>query len=1004
MFPRHKGFYFPLPGRFKNLNQSNNPDWIYWNPVHDNETSKILSAHVSLSIATLKQSYRHFCTDLLGLLPDLLATHDLKVKPFPQLKLPLVGTLVHKSPVATVKKLVNIKQDYPTLAALSYSLPGDIITGNNVALFKKIDSLQDANYSLFSEFYYFLTSNWDLFLRNDWSSVSTDFFKQFYLDCANRSSLMDSSGYFDCKKFERAFQNQNFLYECIVKLIDGSHSQQLYPIYGLGLRLILEGRIDVLKYILNDKLHPFDALFLKIVLPSMLRICFIASYHEEFRNDKLDSSISYFAGFAEALNKLDDSNFKNVPEFNILSLHYTLFAESYSFSIIVKGLTTTPRLGERCLVHVFPLEVIETKPKQKMRFDFPTTYDNYDSHVLDHMNTFNFIAHNFKLVDNDSSQGMFENQMLGTLLVYMMNLLIQAPVAKLVKHPILGAVIRAIIPGFRLDLLTLPLCDAERALAVQLLHTPGQTPLYSSLQTFHLAQLMDSPTIVRDGVHLFIEGFINLSKKAVAKGRAFYCGSHDEYTLNRLHQNVKSGPAAQHAEIKSVAKLWQRTFGFFEIPHPQYELIEGAPYSRAKTFYGDHEFLLTPNTPSVKHRESGQRFYPIAFGPGQHGKGLYCHLEEGARLPEIVDQNTQYIASGCCLLGSDFVATVESPEGRFTYHPLDAHQVVPAGTIIDFSYKHQEHPEEAMYLAIQKTLAPFYRDTHRGKQVVFYYHDLRNNYLFYLLPHYIKGTLSRELLLKAMALFDARHQLMMSKLTTIFTAQDIECRAFSSFNALGRDSLLQEIERKREGHTSDEIENALSLFVLNTLSNDAAAPAETRRVYSFIQSQKARYHDLLRQQGLRSLAIVDYMAQFAIINQWAKAPVLVALSCVEYKLLSNYELLFAQAFGSVMHFLWLNPITLRDDQKYNRLFFIDQNIEGYRQLIEVTAEPLQELIKQQALDDPFGVMRVVDEIKLRISLLPHFFAEPKSLPISRAVSSQAIDTTTEQHTVLERVG
>lgn len=969
MFPRQKGFYFPKPSRFNRIKKSNDNTWLYTPSVHDPETTEVLSSHLAQSLATLRRSYEHVYNDLLSIMPDLLITSDLKVMPFPQLKLPLVGTLVEKSPVSGVKKLQNIKQDCPTLGALSYSLLDDLIAGNDEALFKKIDRLQASKHSLFSEFFYFLNSDWDL--------VSDRHFKKYNSFLAGEAVFKDQHGFFDCKKYEEQFHDLDFLADCVIGLVCGTHVQQLYPIYGLGLRLVLEGRIDVLTYLLNDKLHPFDAMFLKFVLPNFIRVAFVGS--------DSDLSMSYFIWMANALSNLNDQNYSNTKEFALLPMFYKSLLESYCFTIVVPGLTTTPKLGENCLVHFFSIESPNPKPKKKMSFGFPKIFSTYDPYVLDHVNTFSYIANDYKLEDNDSPQGMFETPLLSPLMVYLMNLLIQAPVGKLVKHQgRLGPILRAIFPGFRIDLLSLPLNDSERTVAAHLLRTQAHTALYSSLQGYHLAQLMDSPSVVVDGVYLFMEGFLNLSKKAQTKGRVIYQGSNDGYTVNTLGANVKPGVAEQRREMISTYTLWARTFGFFEELHPQYENIKNAPYCRAETLYGEGEysFLLTPNTPSLKHSKNGKRFYPVVF----NDKGLYCHLDEGAHLPARVDQGVQYIASGCCLLGNDFVATVESDNGRLSYHPLDAHHEVPAGTFVDFAYKHQEHPEETMYLAIQKTLAPFYRDTNPVQRVIFYYHDLRNNYLFYLLPHYIKGTLSRELLLKGMAMIDARHQLMMTKLTAIFSPYDIDCRAYSSFNSLDRECLLDEIDHLRQTQSVEETESALAHFVLNVLATDSNSSEESRRVYAFIQAQKGRYEELLKQQGLRSLVIVDYMAQFAIINQWAKSPLWVALPSIEYKLLTNYEFLFAQAFGSVIHFLWMNPINLRDDQKHNRLFFIDKDIPEYCELIEKTAGPIQHLIRQQSLDNPFGVAKAMDALKLELSKLPHFFAKPKALPQSDNVN------------------
>lgn len=977
MFPKYLGFYFPMPSRFDAIKKATETNCLHVTSVHNPKVYEVLCTQLSLSVATLQQSYRYVTQELIKILPDLLGSQPISVSPFPQLTLPLVGTLVQPSPVSGYKKLVQIKKDLPTLGALSDSLLDDLLTGNDEELFKKIQRLQHANHSLFCDFFHVLNFNWDI--------IDYGYLDKYQTTLPALHTFRDEYGYFDCASFSTYLKDEDFLTDCVVKIIRGTKVQQFYALYGFGLRLILDGRMDVLAFILNDKLHPFDACFLKLILPSMIKVAF----------DGLENTnqLLYFKPVVSLLSDLNDRNFKN-QDFTLLSALYEKVRESYNFSIVVSDPTKPPKTGERCIVHVLAKECPTDKPTKKLVFTNQRSFSTYSPYVIYHVNTFDYSAAAFTIEDNDVPDGVFDRNVLDPLLSYILQLVMQAPPGKFFKHQgRLGPLLRAIFPGFRMDLLTLPLSENELVVATHLLSTPSQVALNLVLQGYHLAQLLDTPSIPVAGLHLYIEGFIDLNQKLQTKGHSICQGSHDVYAIRPLHLTIEPGTAAQYKEIKAVYALWKSVFGFVSEPHPMYQVMENAPYCHARANNREYAFHLTPNTPAVKHTKTGMRFYPIAFAD----KGLYCHLSQGTRLQQTVKQSTQYIASGCCLLGNDLFATVETSDGRLSYHPLDAHSKAPHGTISDIRAPHEEHPEETMYLAIQKTLAPFYKAMYPGQEVIFYYHDLRIDYLMYLLPHYIRGTLSRDLLLKGIAIINSRHELMVSKLTAILSGHQIECRSYSALNALDTETLLHQVDQMKERYVAN-IECALSTFILDFLAMNETVPEQVRKVYRFVQSQKSYYDELLAQQGLHCIAIINYKAQFALINQMAKAPLLVALASIEYKLLKNYELLFAIEFGSLIHFLWMNPVNLRDDQKHNRLFFIDQDIPEYCRLIETTAESLQRIIKHQALDKPREVIAEVDALKVRLSTLPHFLAKPRPGSSSTSNPGQLI-TTTVQNTV-----
>ncbi|KTD65977.1 hypothetical protein [Legionella shakespearei] len=980
----YSGQRFPDPHRLWRYKKRGD-DQIFVESTMDTNEYYVVSFHVTQAMEQLQASVQGIQDGLLRILPALFNNQSVKTTPFPSLTLPNLGTMVLPSPVAAYPKLTKAKNDYPTFGSVRHSLPGDVVTGNNDGLLKKVKQLQEADQPVFSEFFNFFTSNWDV--------VSELYQEKYHISLPAPELLKDKSGNYDSEKFSTFFFDPAFLTRCVVRLITQGGDSEFHPVYGLGLELILKGRLDLLKTIVvNDKLHPFDAQFLKFVLPNILKVSLdgtiLSPPWEGFSSVLDDSSFSaYFEGVIHFLWYPHNEPFTDMRLAELDSL-YQQMNKFYYFAVLTRN-SSVPEIGDRCLVRFYTANsFLDSEQKKQNMIFVPGLETDEDNSPFIRLGSDQAITSYFKQGSYrlTRSEGVnvpsFDSALLNPILGYFMGLLIQVPQAKLAaKAGVIGPLLRSIFPHTRLDLLTLPLSDSMRELATTLFQTPASSALPQALQSYHLPQILPPETLKSGQVQLLPEGFVNLGSGS-ASGK-IYQGSHDVFNVVPL---AKSAKKSVHETIQDIYGRWHRVFGFEEQVHPIYGAIEEAPYSDSSLPDANVRLHMTPNTVSVRQDKSDLVYYPVAM----RDKGLYVSLTEGPDLKRKEHSTRQNIASGCCLLGNDFVGHCETEEGMKTYCLLDAHQEPPQGNIVDVSFNFPEHPEETMYLALQKTLGPFFRDTHPGQELNFYYHDLRKAYLFYLLPHYLRGTMSREVLLKGAAIIEARHEQMVGKLSDILSASRIKCESFSSLQILQTEALLNQIDALRDSPLDNKAKEALLVRnILQFMASDSSVPESTKTVYNHILTQEKLLEELIGQSGLHTIAILDYMVQFAVLNQNSEAPLLVALPSVEYKLLKNYEAYFGKAFGSVVHFLWMNPVNLRDDSKHNRLFFVGDHIPEYQQLLEDTLEPVQELIKHQALDEPEGVVADVKNISAKIAQLPYFFSKAK-VPESKTGPDEAL--------------
>lgn len=963
MFSKHIGLN---PYRNSPLTVGYPRDTEHWYPLNVEKEARaceVVIAQQTQSIAALLTTFRCMHQDLLSILPTLLTVQNLRIEPFPHFTLPITGTLILPTPVAQCKKLLNYKSKKRALNHLAYDLIDDVNSGNDEAVISKIDRLQQAKHPIFSESFLFIMLNW----RDEDQKFSLDYF-------------LDEFGLFSYEKFATFFESNDFITFLVHKILLDYFSQNMIlgkfdknlPSYGLGLMLILRGRWDILSHLLNDKLHTLDALFLQRLLPWILKAALDGPLFDRYQEQ------AYFKEAIQTLGSLEGPDFHGQLKCTMLTLLYKELCTNYYISILTHQ-SKFPNFGERCVVLLLAKDsndpVIAAKAVRH-RSTNPLFCNEEDGQFI--MSTTESPVQN----ENDTHEGnRFDALLFNPLLAYIMRLMIQVPASLVIKNQgRLGPLLRAMFPGRRIDLLNLPLSGVELAAARLLIKAPAQNPLYKTLQVYHVPELMEQENARVNGIQLLVEGFINLTRTSGSQSNGIYQGSHNIYKLNPLSLLVQPGVDQQAAEIQTVSDLWQRVFGFVQQPHPVYRSIVNVPYSDAILHNGDYVLHLTPNTSSLKHAKTGLHFYPIAF----KNKGLYCHLSVGSHLKLAAGEGTQNIASGCCLLGNDFVGLCDTDEGIEPVYLLDAHREAPVGEIIDVQFNNQEHPEEAMFLAVQKTLAPFYQDAFPNKKVTYYYHDLRMAYLFYLLPHYIKGTMSSGVLTKARAIIDERHTLMMSKLVAILSPYTVACQAFSALNALDVDALINYIDSlKQQKLDYEKIETLVFNYVLRFMTENPSVSEPSKRVYTYVDRQRGRFDELIRQPGLHSIAIIDYIAQFAIINTQSDAPLWAALPSVEYKLLSNYETLFAEDFGSFIHFIWLNPICLRDDQRHNRLFFIERDIPQYAGLIDATADSIQKVVRHQAVDDAKGLIGELDSLRVKLSQLPHFFSTAQLVSTSQ---------------------
>jgi hypothetical protein len=136
---------------------------------------------------------------------------------------------------------------------------------------------------------------------------------------------------------------------------------------------------------------------------------------------------------------------------------------------------------------------------------------------------------------------------------------------------------------------------------------------------------------------------------------------------------------------------------------------------------------------------------------------------------------------------------------------------------------------------------------------------------------------------------------------------------------------------------------------------------------------------------LATLARLDYMAQFAILNQKLDSPLFVGLLNVEHRLLDNYEFFFGEKFGSVIHGLWMNFCNLQDPLKKHRWFYLKDYIPQTCELIKETSASVQEIIHAQAQDNAGQFVNAISETVRKVK----FFSRKKEQPHPQITSMQS---------------
>jgi hypothetical protein len=920
----------------------------------DRQAFNWISYHLGQNLRELTESYP-VVEELFRLLPTLMRHTPLKPVIFKPITAPLVGTFTYSFPVNVIP--FSSQKTFKTRALHTRCLDA-FKEGRFTECQEIIRQLQTDNQPVFIEFFYFLSRYWDV--------LSKPYQEQYGQSLPSLDTMRDQNGMYDPRQFEVCFPNSDFLISCLLSIIENSTMDNYLAYYGLGLECFLQGKFELIREILTDKLHPFDAIFMKYVLSNFMH----AAVDGYLVAIDADASQLYLNEVVKYLQHLDDSNFKNFNLHDKLSLEYHRMT-GWIYALVTPH-DQNPQQGDPCLIRIYPAYIENSllySVKDTLQApQLLTKSDDIETAVssrafFDRRANYTFQGKSTQLLD-------LKRYVSRPLVHFILGIINQVPTSQWeTVQSRVGSMLRQI---FREQIywVDTTLTSEEQTLARALLDSPAWHPLYKTLQARHILGLM-SPSHLQNQKGVIVpEGVVMLGAPST-KGNKLYQGSHDAYLIRSLIQLNQKNYVNAGLQIGQIYKLWNEQF---KLHDPDYE--PEIPYCRATQ--GTTQLRLTPGTSILKQGRTGLMFFPLVIDQ----EGVYCHLHTGKYpKPAPVSDTTRFISTGTCLLGGDLVGVMNSPSGLIYYNLLEAHSVPPPYPIVDISHQYDEHPEETMFLLMQSTLARFYRDINADKTVILYLHDTRIPYLCYLIPHYLNGLMTLEALKKAVASISERQLTMHQKLQAIMRPYDIEVKLFSSLQSISLDWILKALEQS-DAVSAEDKEAAIVDLIFESVIQDANTSAAVQEVYRYIQENLDTFQTGIKEKGLRWLAIIDYVAQNAILNLWSTSPVLVSNQSVEHKLLTNYEKLLAARFHSIIQFLWINPVAIRDDSKHNRLFFINTHIEEMSQFIKEVTPGILRLTRDQALDHPFEVKENTKTILAAMKGAPIFFNTSSDSPES----------------------
>lgn len=894
----------------------------------------VLAAHLNQSLNILRPRFEDIfkllTSDLFRNLPGF------QVSSPPSFFYPQVGFIPMQLPYWGQQK-----QDNLSMMALSETLPQDLLAGDTARVIKKIGVLQKHKQPVFAEFFYFI--------EQQWSVISTYYLRQYQIGLPHLSSLKDEDGQHDVKKLSNALITSDHFSDCIYHMIGHMPFSAFHTRYGLGILTILSGKLEILTTLLNPSLHALDAIFLKYILPVAFELDFCS-------NILLGTAeLRYFERANQGLLDLSDKNYGERLIWDMLAIEYQQLEKNFHFTILTasgKPLVT----GERCIIRLFPVDQSPAAELlEKVVISNPYGTRTADDEASAYFGTTDYqVVDKLEPLDDYSAESpRFISHLTNPMMRYLMALLTNLPEKKLAAiRGQLGPLLRATFGP--VPYLNLPLNAAELIEAQKLWTTQPAVTVSRTLQVYHLTPLLKPASLRFNQIEILAQGFVTLGNSRRKMSAYVYQGSHVEYQLKNV--------AFVHgtANLKHALQDWRRSLGFDEFADNDLRL-----YSDKSS----HRLYLAANTPVVTQKS--RVFYPVAIGDA----GAYCSLKPGPNLRPIdPNSNTMSIASGSCMLGNDLLGIYQTPAGFKRFQLLNWHAHKPPGQIIDVLVSQEEHPEEILYLYMQRTLASLYRDAYKDKTLTFYYHDVRSDYCLYLLTYYMNGLMTEEALLKGVAIIDRRHQRMTEKLAEILSPHQIRLEVRSSLSEIPRAVFWETLQQVMTDVDESQRAQHFVNNILNRLATDPTVKVSTRTVYQYLTSQDLNLSD----NPLLTLARCDYMAQFAILNQEIKTHLLVALLCTEHHLLEHYETLLGGKFGSVLEFLYLNPFNIRDDRVHNRWYYLEDNIQEANQLIHEMVSSVLKMVHAQAVDSPQKFVKALQETQQKAGSLSSFsFFSPK---------------------------
>ncbi|KTD57654.1 hypothetical protein [Legionella shakespearei] len=886
-------------------------------------------------LLVLKRSLDQGLKDLIPLFSVLFNNAPIRAVFPPLLHFPGVGLVPDDSSLVRHYSKLRPKRQYPNnLGAIRFHLADHLIHGDEDALINNIRILKQHQSPVFAEFYSYFEASWELVKKWYWD--------EYQRNLPDWHWLQDEYGYVRHERFATLFGDNHFLVHCLMRLINPPHNDSFCPRYGLGLLTLFRGRFDiVVELILNENPHPVDILFLSHFLSNMVKM---GVDYDEVSADLLARLFSVIQYLSQLGNEASDFILSSStdPDACFKMRVFTKCELNFIFSLFSDHLSVKrdwicsfvgsdgglPQVGQACLIRVFQPERLDRSLESGLQLAQGLALMGGWRHIFDlHLwEKRSFLPKQFDLYSIPENRTL-EEHLAQPWLKYIINLLLQVPAAQWQLHEgQVGMILRSMFPGIRLEPLNISLTPEQQKLAASLLNSHPHELIPHAIQTRHFFSLLQDSFLAP-------QGFLSVMNPL---SRPFYAGGNIGFQLTQVAALPKDG-------IQRQLQSWQQLFQLYPFKHPLFDELEYLPLLDLSNTGRRRGLYITPGTAAVRRLKSQYSFLPVYTDNQQ---GLYCHLEM-----KTAKQGIGKVASGCCLFGSALIAIGQ--QSGVAYPLLTQRQSDFQERISAFAVTHQEHPEELIFLSIQATMAPFYA----GVCQEFVLHDVRFAYYMYLLPYYFNEQMSTELWCQGKTLIDERFQRLFGQLKAIMKAHEINCTAFSSLQ-------LAEAFFNEEQLASYMVyprEERMQRWTWDVLSYLCYQPHHTRvsDAYAYclgeqLGSIKAQLIDKSDQPvGPALLSKLDFVLQFAILNDNEQQTLLVSLLSIESKLLESYSKLFSQRFGSVASLLILAPLLLNQRSLNYRWYYLpNSEITDACALVNDCMPSLQTMIAAIARDEP----------------------------------------------------